>query len=771
MVISGMHNRLAQAIVVAVCTFSAGHAATPTAAVRDSNWQTGLSFRDRYASASFDGKTYRLDSNGSQHEIPIQNLRADTASPLFDALFALAQQELTEAHVTKIKDSAFNHGQAIDCDCFETGKKWTYVWTRDSAYSIDLALGALDPARSRRTLEFKLSAPRVDAGGKSLSDSRLPTPDSLPLYIVQDTGSGGSWPISTDRIVWFLAARHLLEDRAFGDKVYKALNDTLAQDKKYIFDTDLGLYRGETSFLDWREQTYPYWTEKDVRYIAESFALSTNVLHYQALQLARELSAKHGDTASAAQYGNQAAALKTAIDTLFWREDRGTYMSYIGNSAGRAQPVEAYDLLGTSLAILAGIPDAARARKALSNYPTYPAGSPVIWPERKALAIYHNRAIWPFVSAYALKAARQVDDVPRIAHELRSILQGPALAGSNMENYEFLSGAAHVEDGKFSGPVVNSTRQLWSVAATLDAVIEGVFGIGEATDPAPKIPAELIQMLFGLQQQISLSLPDASGAMRRIILQRPAKLAAGDNLLIADSIKRSGSETTVQLRGTKVATTPLQLDAPAFAPAEPTNSPLGATRADYGDNPLRLYQDSKLLATWSNKVPAPGKTELPPATYLQTLWNTHFGIASQLESLPGPIISIAPFETVNGNWPRNWTPARDGRVQARMLYTNSHGPINTGVTAAVKMLTLNCSGALVQSQPIVMPHSVGQQLSTASMFTVKKGQACSFALEEGFNMSFLAHYAAYTGEQGGASGPVNAAEYGDLQIAPAAALQ
>ena len=38
--------------------------------------------------------------------------------------------------------------------------------------------------------------------------------------------------------------------------------------------------------LDWREQTYPDWTREDVRFIGDSYALSTNVLHYQALRLA-----------------------------------------------------------------------------------------------------------------------------------------------------------------------------------------------------------------------------------------------------------------------------------------------------------------------------------------------------------------------------------------------------------------------------------------------------------------------------------------------------
>ena len=266
----------------------------------------------------------------------------------------------------------------------------------------------------------------------------------------------------------------------------------MTQDRQYAFDARVGLYRGETSFLDWREQTYPTWTENNVRFIAESFSLSTNVLHYEALRLAVQMASSHGDAGAAAQFQRDADALRGAIDTHFWREDRGLYMSYIGD-AGSPQTIEAYDLLGTALAILADVPSPARARKALASYPTWPAGSPVIWPEHRDAAIYHNRAIWPFVSAYALRAARKLDDANRIAHELRSILQGAALSGSNYENYELVSGAVHVEDGKWSGPVVNSPRQLWSVAAMLNAVVEGVFGVeGDAIDSG-RIGADVVR--------------------------------------------------------------------------------------------------------------------------------------------------------------------------------------------------------------------------------------------------------------------------------------
>ncbi len=630
-------------------------------AVAAVDWQTRIEFEQRSASALVEKNgDYRLDANGSVRTIAKQAERSETASPLVDALFALAQSEASEAKVSELRDSAYNHGKPIPCDCFVTGVKWPFVWTRDSAYSIDLGLAALDPQRSRRTLEFKLSGVREPASAQG-------------SYVVQDTGSGGSWPISTDRVVWFLGARRLLDDKAFADETYAALKDTLAQDRQYVFDAQMGLYRGETSFLDWREQTYPTWTENDVRFIAESFALSTNVLHYEALALAARMATSRHDADAAQQFRADADALRTAIDKHFWREDRGLYMSYIG-SAHDPQTIEAYDLLGTALAILADIPAPARARAALAHYPTWPAGSPVIWPEHKDAAIYHNRAIWPFVSAYALRAARKVDDVNRIAHELRSILQGAALSGSNYENYELVSGAVHVEDGKWSGPVVNSPRQLWSVAAMFDAVAEGVFGVtgrdDDAITPArikadgsaqagrfalqPKIPTELVPMLFGTRRDIRLS---SARCACEIVLQKPDKLAAGDNLLILDkALSGSAHEFVFSLRGVHVESAPLRLNAPEFAPDTPLVSAVAPKLSDASHAPLRFYLDNKLAQTWVPGSEQPARAlEIADVPALQSLWTTRADASTQLESLPGPIVYLGQFEDVGGTWPRCWT--------------------------------------------------------------------------------------------------------------------
>ncbi|KQX98080.1 Six-hairpin glycosidase-like protein [Rhodanobacter sp. Root480] len=696
-----------------------------------------IEWRQRRASMSIAGDGFVLHAPGGERHIPAQPIATHTASPLFDGLFAMALDDLHKDSVAAIRDDAFDHGQSMPCPCFETGEKWHYVWTRDLSYAVDLGLWRIDPARAKASLLFKLSDVREPAAPPG-------------LYPMQDTGSGGSWPISTDRVVWFLGTRHLLGDPAFADKVYRALTDTLAQDQHYVFDAAMGLYRGETSFLDWREQSYPGWTANDVRFIAQSYALSTNVLYYEALQLAVQMAERHHDP-KAVDYRARAGALKAAINTRFWRSDRGLYMSYIGNDG---MPIEAYDLLGTSLAITSGVADADRARRALANYPTYPAGSPVIWPERADQPIYHNRAIWPFVSAYALRAARAVNDPGRIAHELRSLLRGAALSGSNMENFELLSQRVHVEDGKLSGPVVNSPRQLWSVGGYLDMVIEGVFGLGADGRIAPKLPASLLPILFGDHERISLQLRD-----QRITLQRPASV--NGNLLVAGDIEQHGNETVVTLKAIHVDTPPLRLDAPLFAPATPAAPQATRAGSDWKvsfSEHGQLYVDGKAVGAID------GQRLVPASTAQQCFSVTRR--AGELESLPSPATCVGPAQRLAGTWPRTWTAPAGGRFQATLIYANDHGPINTGITAAVNNLVIACKGAPVQTRPLVMPHSVGMQPSTDVTFDAAAGTPCTFSISQGFNMSFLRRFAHYTGGQGGIEGSLNEARIGDLLVTP-----
>ena len=406
--------------------------------------------------------------------------RVRSGSLAFDALFALAATEMRLNSVSQIKDGNYNGGQAIDCDCFSTGEKWAYVWTRDLSYAADLGLALLDPQRVRNSLDFKLAqfrpgldkAPQV-AGAKD------------GLQIVQDTGSGGSWPVSTDRVTWAFAAEETLnnlapaERPAFAARALQALSNTIENDRLAAFDQAAGLYTGEESFLDWRDQSYAAWIPGDLASMASSAALSTNVAHYKALTLAAQLAREQSDPARAKRYGDWAAALKRSINTRLWLPDEGMYSSLTAAHFDGA-PLHKFDWLGQALAIVTGVADGERARSILARYPHGPMGAPVIWPQQQGMPVYHNRAMWPFVTAYGLRAAALGRHAGVADAAYDALIRGAALNLSNMENLEWLSGQPVLLDEahpELIGPVINSRRQLWSVGGYIGMVVRNVFGV------------------------------------------------------------------------------------------------------------------------------------------------------------------------------------------------------------------------------------------------------------------------------------------------------
>jgi hypothetical protein len=363
-----------------------------------------------------------------------------------------------------------------------------------------------------------------------------------------------------------------------------------------------------------------------------------------------------------------------------------------------------------------------------------------------------------------LRAARRVGDPKLIAFEIESIMRGAALAGSNMENYELVTQAMHVDEGKLSGPVVDSKRQLWSVAGYLDMVAEGVFGLTGDGKIEPKLPASLLPMLFGTRDAITLQLPD-----RKITLKRPER-ADGD-LLVADGIAHDGENVVVTLKAIDVAALPLRTDAPLYAPATPAAphvtrvGDMWRVQADV-DHDL-LYIDGYLSGPY-NWESSPGGWTLPADTAQHCFRVTQLS-DDGVESLPSRETCPGDEKRVTGAWPRTWTAPSTGRFRVGFDYANDHGPINTGITAAVKRLAIGCAGSPEQLVPIVMPHSVGEQSSTIGTFTAKAGARCTFTLQQGFNMSDLANFAHYTGGAGGSEGPLNGARLGALHIAPLSA--
>jgi hypothetical protein len=692
-----------------------------------------------------------------------------SGSLAFDALFALAGVEMRRDAVAQIQDGSYNGGQPIACNCFKTGELWHYVWTRDLSYAAALSLAMLDPDRVRNSLEFKLAGYRA---GVVPGPNVAGTADGL--QIVQDTGSGGSWPVSTDRMSWAFGADEALKAlapearQAFGVTALKALRNTLDNDRIAVYDSADGLYNGEQSFLDWREQSYAAWIPGDLASMATSKALSTNVGHYQALTLAAKLAREQAEPALAARYAGWAADLKIAINRRFWQEDAGMYSSLTAGHFDSAALYK-YDWLGQSLAIIHGIADKRQARSILAHYPHGPLGAPVIFPQQPGVAVYHNRAMWPFVTAHGLRAAAMTGNVAVADAAYDTLLRGAALNLSNMENFEWLSGQAMLDDKQpgadLSGPVVNSRQMLWSIGGYLGMVVGEIFGV-RTTDTGialhPFVTAKLRREAFAGSDAITLDNLQLRGKRLRISLQLPAATPDRDGYYAIDTIMLNGQPATSALDWSalaadnrieirlgqlqpglqdirRVAGKPYDVDPALFAPAEPSLAlvsktggipvlridPLGPTDGVV----YNIYRNGRLAAPgltatrWTDRTPrAVGNTcYAVEAVYPSSGNRSHHSAPVCVE--PGLDIGAGDARVTSSikaaagriaGWGapadtltvRDVRIARQGDYALQLRYRNTAHQINLGISGGVKWLSAyDSAGKVVAAGVVQMPHS------------------------------------------------------------------
>lgn len=354
-------------------------------------------------------------------------------SRLVDALYRMSLEELQQL---VREDGALS-----------AGAKWPGVWTRDVSYSSVLALAIVAPDAVKRSLLAK-----VDSAGR----------------IIQDTGTGGSWPVSTDRMTWALAAWELYAvtgDRDWLRRAYDVIRRSAEADLHAIVDPRTGLATGETSFMDWREQSYPRWMEPTD--IARSAAVGTNVVHYATYRILADMAEALGEPA--ARWSRTADGLRTAINAHLWQPGLGWYASF---RYGRDFPslTPRSDALGEALAIIYGVADSARRARVTARTPMVAFGAPTFWPYIPNMTKYHNGALWPFVNAYWTWAAAEAGNTAAVEHGLASIYRPAALFLTNKENMV-------ARTGHFDGTVLNSDRQLWSVAGNLATQYRVLFGM------------------------------------------------------------------------------------------------------------------------------------------------------------------------------------------------------------------------------------------------------------------------------------------------------
>ncbi|MEO8711500.1 MAG: hypothetical protein ABI405_05220, partial [Parafilimonas sp.] len=288
--------------------------------------------------------------------------------------------------------------------------------------------------------------------------------------IIQDTGTGGAYPCSTDRMIWAVAAWEVYKatgDEAWLKKAYIIIKNSIDDDVQVAYDSTTGLVRGESSFLDWREQTYPKWMQPAD--IFESECLGTNAVHYEANVVLAKMALLLNDKIVAAKHEALATQIKNGINKYLWMPDKGYYAQYLyGRNYKTISPRA--ETLGEALCIIFNIADEAKQKEIIEKIPVTDFGTTCIYPEIPDIPPYHNNAIWPFVQTFFTWAAVKAGNEKAVIKSIADIYRPAAMFLTNKENMV-------AENGDFAGTQINSSNMLWSLSGNISLVHKVLFGI------------------------------------------------------------------------------------------------------------------------------------------------------------------------------------------------------------------------------------------------------------------------------------------------------
>lgn len=361
---------------------------------------------------------------------------------------------------------------------FLAGANWAQVWTRDTSYSVDMACALLHP----------------DVSKKTLLGLREEVPGIGQCWYQDKCGHFAGWPNLTDAIVGAMGTWSLY--LVTGDKdllrpLYDRTAKSLLRAERDAFNKDLGLFGGCSTFME-SNSGYPKAYAMKGPMIAQTYALSTNLLYYRAYVIQARLAAILGHDGQAFQ--TQADSLARSINQRLWQADKGYYAYYLD---AQGTPDPRMEGAGEAFAILFGVADAQKTQQILKNTPTTAWGFPCLWPQypewldykRDFAHYYHNGMIWPFVEGYWAWAASQAKDVAVFDRELQALVRLSEMNDTFMEFY-------FPEDGKPGG----SPRQLWSASGFLSMIYHGLFGMDfqeAGIRFAPVVPGNLKRLTLG----------------------------------------------------------------------------------------------------------------------------------------------------------------------------------------------------------------------------------------------------------------------------------
>ncbi len=628
-------------------------------------------------------------------------------TPLAEAAYNLSMEEIYKS---------INY-DATYGDVFYTGTNWHKVWTRDTAISMQYILSWLFPEISTNCAEAKV----VGTDGN--------------LTFEEDTGTGGSYPVSTDRMIMMLAVweTYLADGNTETlEYFYNVAKNTIEQDYEVVYDEVSGLFKGETCGLDHRDKTYGDWTGEDdqngIVNIAESKATSTNIIFCQAMKILSEsaLILGKGEAESKA-WADLANDLEEAIVSRLWLEDMGTYSSweypeYMGSPLAYKQ-----DVLGNGYAVWYNIGTEEMINSIMDNYTLVNFGANTVYPQKNAERWtdykYHDSGVWPgWEAILMIGAANNENENNLLAEEIwNSCIR---CAVSCLSNYE-------VVDYE-TGEGLHSTQQLWSIAATLSGYFRVLYGMEYTTEGItfdPYVP-DWMEGPFTVTNykyrdaNLTLNLNGKGDTVTAIYVNGEAKSAdyvfptdATGDYTIDIFVEDSGAVDTINLKDENTAKAP---NAPVVSNSDGTLTWNAISNCTY-----KVWTGSEYVDVTDTSYTVDTSKY---GCYSVVAVDNSTGLWSELSN---PITYNPEGSKVVlylGNHTDNATSAYpvtlevdipvDGTYEMSMLYTNLGDP-TAGITAAIRSVYVDGNEVGTLTFPAM---SYERQLSTHLTLELTKGK-------------------------------------------------
>jgi hypothetical protein len=352
-------------------------------------------------------------------------------------------------------------------------------WTRDAAINTHNAGALICPEYTENTL---LSVIRRE-NGKTYID-------------------GEYW----DAIIWVWGAWDLYlhtGNRQFLETAFETAVNSIEFFENTEFDADLNLFRGAACYGD-GVAAYPdiyastgksgiiAFAEEKRDLCADTgrglpmFALSTNCLYYKAYITADKMAAELGKPQ---RYAKKARALKDAINTRFWNEEKGLY-NYLIDPFGGCDYSEG---MGQAFAIMFDIADDEKKERIFQNQPLSPNGITCVYPSFERYTSLgdgaygrHSGTVWPHIQSFWADAAAKNGKFTLFDREFEMLTRCAVRDGYFAEIYHPDTSMPYggLQEDKNQGIRLwdSEKKQTWSATGYLHMIFADIIGLSVTED-------------------------------------------------------------------------------------------------------------------------------------------------------------------------------------------------------------------------------------------------------------------------------------------------